>query len=73
MAEITETIVQVLAAAETSLGAAEIAEAMDGQSACDIDRQRLEMIFQTLMKLVDAGRLDFDPDDPRGFRLKKRE
>ncbi len=71
MEDITEKIFQVLTSAEKSLSAGEIAEAIDNKSACDIDRQRVTMIFQTLMKMVDDDRLDFDPDDPKGFRLKK--
>jgi len=71
MDHITEKIIQALGSAGKSLCASEIAEAIDDKSACDIDRQRLKMIYQALLRLTDEGRLDFDPDDPLCFRLKK--
>ncbi|HMA66737.1 MAG TPA: hypothetical protein VKO20_02865 [Desulfosalsimonadaceae bacterium] len=69
MDETGEKILEILKSAEKSLSPAEIAEAMDNQSACDIDRQRLNRIFQTLIRMVDEGSLDFDPEDPLCFRL----
>ncbi len=71
MEEITKKILQFLDTAEKSLSPSEIAAAIENQSACDIDRQRMNTIRQTLMKLVGDGSIDFDPDDPLCFRLKK--
>jgi hypothetical protein len=70
MDDLKEKIFQTLASNEKSLSASDIAEVIDGQSACDINRQRLDSIFQTLMKLVDEGRLDFDRNDPLCFCLR---
>ena len=64
MEEITEKILQVLNKAEKSLSPSEIAAAIDNQSACDIDRQRMDTIRQTLMKLVGDGSIDFEALEP---------
>ncbi len=71
MEDITGKIIQALESAGKFSSASEIAEAIDDKSACDIDRRRLTMIYQTIMRLIDDGWLDFDPDDPLRFRLKK--
>ncbi len=71
MSDINEKIFQALESAGKPLSASDIAEEIDGRSACDIDRQRLNMIFQALMDLAGKGSLEFDPHDPQCFRLKK--
>ena len=69
MEEIAEKIFESLEAAKKPLSPSEIAEAIEHQSACDIDRQRVRMIFQTLMERVGDGSLSFDPQSP--FRLRR--